>query len=109
MFNFYKFYEGDKSLKVYPTWEPCQQGERIWITQKYEKVSLPLGSSIASPTQQPSRPDLNAPPFRKLNLAIKVAKHGTPPNKCNMLVNAPHLPNGTLVQRPQYMTQCRPT
>ena len=41
MFNLYKFYEGDKPLKVYPTWEPNQQGEKTWIAQKYEKIFLP--------------------------------------------------------------------
>ena len=56
MFNLCKVYKESKPLKMYPTWEPNEHGEKAKIAAKYGKVfSLPL-LSVHSSTPLP-------PPF----------------------------------------------
>lgn len=45
-----------------------------------------LGSSVASPTEQPPPFNLDAQPSRKQNLVVKDVEHSLPPKKLNLLV-----------------------
>ena len=75
MFNLCKIYKGDKPLKVYPTWEPSEHGEKTRIVAKYGKVSSPPRASIASLKGLPSPLDLNSQHSRKCTLLTNNAKH----------------------------------
>ena len=43
MFNLCKRYTGEKLVKMYPTWEPSNHGEKQSIANKYMIVLLPHG------------------------------------------------------------------
>ena len=81
MFNLCKVYKGDKPLKMYPTWEPSEHGEKARIAAKYGKVSSPPNSSVASPIDLPPVLDLDAKPSRKRALNRVSAEHSPPPKK----------------------------
>ena len=89
MFNLCKVYKGDKPLKMYPTWEPSEHGEKARIAEKYGKVSSPPPSSVASPTEQPSFLELEAKPSRKRTLAIKSSGLSPPTKKRILSVKVP--------------------
>ena len=62
MFNLCKVYKGSKPLKMYPTWEPSEYGEKAKIAAKYGKVSFPPLLSVSSSTPLPP-PSIRANPF----------------------------------------------
>ena len=81
MFNLCKVYKGDKPLKMYPTWEPSEHGEKARIATKFGKVSSPPHSSVASHKELPPPLDLDVQPFRKRTLLVKYAEHEPPLKK----------------------------
>ena len=53
MFNLCKSYTGEKPLKMYPTWEPNNHGEKQRIAAIYGNVSSPNASHSQSLTSFP--------------------------------------------------------
>ena len=53
-------YRGHKPLKMYPTWEPSNHGEKHRIANKYGKATSPHGSGSQTPSNLPPPLDLDA-------------------------------------------------
>lgn len=59
MFKLCRVYEGTKTLKMYPTWDKSEQGEKQRIGLKYGKRDSPPLSSTPSPATRPPPLDLD--------------------------------------------------
>ncbi len=87
MFNQCKGYRGEKPLKMYPTWEPSNHGEKQRIALKYGKASSPTAGHSQSPSGFPPPLDLGGSSGSALvpvprstpvpALASDPAEHGT--------------------------------
>jgi hypothetical protein len=76
MFNLCRAYHGEKPLKMYPTWEPSNHGEKQRIAAKFGKQSSPHGSHSHSPSQFPPPLELDANPINNPALEVVPAEHG---------------------------------
>lgn len=81
MFNLCRAYNGEKPLKMYPTWEPSNHGEKHRIALKYGKQSSPHGSHSHSPSTFPPPLDLDAGPLNSPVLESVTAEHGNTSRK----------------------------
>lgn len=79
MFNLCKSYTGEKPLKMYPTWEPSNHGEKQRIAAKYGKASSPHASHSPSPASFPPALDLGG--GSSTALATVPAEQGTASRK----------------------------
>jgi hypothetical protein len=59
MFKLCRVYEGTKPLKMYPTWDKSEQGEKCRIGLKFGKRDSPPMSSTPSPATRPPPLDLD--------------------------------------------------
>jgi hypothetical protein len=59
MFKLCRVYEGSKPLKMYPTWDKSEQGEKQRIGLKFGKRDSPPTSSTPSPATRPPPLDLD--------------------------------------------------
>ena len=59
MFKLCRVYEGTKPLKMYPTWDKSEQGEKQRIGLKFGKRDSPPTSSTPSPSIRPPLLDLD--------------------------------------------------
>ena len=59
MFQLCRVYEGTKPLKMYPTWDKSEQGEKQRIGLKFGKRDSPPTSSSPSPATRPPPLDLD--------------------------------------------------
>ena len=74
MFNLCKEYKGSKPLKMYPTWEPSEHGEKARIAAKYGKASSPPLSGVPGSTPLPPPLQLEPTISRKRTLTVKPAE-----------------------------------
>ena len=72
---------GSKPLKMYPTWEPSEHGEKTKITAKYDKVSSPPLSSVISSMPLPHPLQLKPTISKKRTLSVKLAEQEPPKKK----------------------------
>lgn len=89
MFNLCKSYRGQKPLKMYPTWEPSNHGEKHRIAAKFGKASSPHGSHSQSPSTFPPPLELDSNAGGSASLGTANAEHGAPSRKRKLPARAP--------------------
>ena len=88
MFNLCKVYKGEEPLKMYPTWEPSEHGEKARIALKYGKVSSPTTHTAPQSQKIPPPLDLAVPSAKKRRLPVRTVEHAPPTKKRILAVKA---------------------